>query len=82
MTTPALNFTETALIGKVASVDTSRVLINVENSVLLTRISIGCLLAIKGTTQHEFLIGLAERVTRTIKEDLLTQDDFSRIRCK
>lgn len=76
MTPPALNFSENDLLGKVASVDTSRVLINVENSTLLTRIAIGCLLAIKGATQHEFLIGLTERVTRTIKEDIQGPDDF------
>ena len=49
-TNAALRFTIADLIGKVASVDTSRVAIDVSNSILLTRIGIGGLLAIKGST--------------------------------
>lgn len=76
MNNSILNFSGNDLVGKVTSVDTSRVLIDVENSILLTRIGIGYLLAIKGSTQHEYLIGLVERVTRTIKDDLQSQEEF------
>jgi len=62
-----LTLTESELIGRVAAVDTSRVLIDVENSSLVTRIGIGNLIAIRGSTEHEFLIGLAERVTRSFR---------------
>ena len=37
-TTAALQFTEAELLGKVIAVDTSRVIIDVSNSVLLTRV--------------------------------------------
>jgi uncharacterized protein len=70
MSETALNFAATDHIGKVVSVDTSRVLINVSDSVLLTSIGIGQLLAIKGTTQQEFLIAITEKVTRTLGLEL------------
>jgi DNA helicase HerA-like ATPase len=57
-------------LGGVVSVDTSRVLINVSDSVLLTSIGVGQLLAIKGTTQQEFLIAITEKVTRTLGLEL------------
>lgn len=66
----ALQFADPDLIGKVASVDTSRVAIDVSNSVLLTRIGIGGLLAIRGSTEREYLIAITERVTRSLREEL------------
>lgn len=66
----ALQFSESDLLGKVVSVDTSRVAVNVSNSVLLTRIGIGNLIAIRGSTEREYLIAIAERVTRGLREDL------------
>jgi hypothetical protein len=65
-----LNFTDADRLGRVGAVDTSRVLIDVDNSSLLTQIGIGNLLAIRGATEREFLIGLAERVTRNLREAL------------
>jgi len=70
MSNAALTFAASDLIGRVISVDTSRVLINVSDSVLLTSIGIGQLLAIKGTTQQEFLIAITEKVTRTLGLEL------------
>lgn len=70
MTGPALDFTENDLIGRVAGVDTSRVAIDVTNSEMLTRVGIGQLIAIKGATQAEFLIGMTDRVTRSLREEL------------
>lgn len=70
MTGPALEFTENDQIGRVAGVDTSRVAIDVTNSEMLTRVGIGQLIAIKGATQAEFLIGMADRVTRSLREEL------------
>lgn len=66
----ALQFADADLIGKVASVDTSRVAIDVSNSILLTRIGIGGLLAIRGSTEREYLIAITERVTRSLREEL------------
>lgn len=70
MTGAALEFTENDQIGRVAGVDTSRVAIDVTNSEMLTRVGIGQLVAIKGATQAEFLIAMADRVTRSLREEL------------
>jgi DNA helicase HerA-like ATPase len=70
MSETALVFAASDQIGRVVSVDTSRVLINVSDSVLLTSIGVGQLLAIKGTTQQEFLIAITEKVTRTLGLEL------------
>ena len=66
----ALQFSESELLGKVASVDTSRVAIDVSNSVLLTHIGIGTLLAIRGCTEFEYLIAITDRVTRSLSDAL------------
>jgi hypothetical protein len=66
----ALQFADTDLIGKVASVDTSRVSVDVSNSQLLTRIGIGNLIAIRGSTEREYLIAVTERVTRRLGDQL------------
>lgn len=70
MTGSALVFTQNDEIGRVAGVDTSRVAIDVTNSEMLTRVGIGQLIAIKGATQAEFLIGMTDRVTRSLREEL------------
>lgn len=69
-TPAALQFGEADLLGRVSSVDTSRVAVDVSNSVLLTRIGIGNLIAIKGSTEREFLIAITERVTRSLSDAL------------
>ena len=63
---PILTFDAPSKLGKVVSVDTSRVLIAVENAALLPRAAVGSLVAIQGTTAQEFLIGMTERVTRQL----------------
>lgn len=63
-------FEEEDNIGRVASVDTSRVAIDVGNSTLLTRIGIGQLIAIRGLTEREYLIAVVERVTRALRDEL------------
>lgn len=75
MTEAALQFADEDKIGRVASVDTSRVAIDVTNSVLLTRIGIGQLVAIRGATEREYLIAMTERVTRSIREELPGPDE-------
>lgn len=66
----ALEFSEADLLGKVASVDTSRVAIDVSNSVLMTRTGIGSLIAIRGSTEQEYLIAITERVMRSLRDEL------------
>lgn len=75
MTEAALQFADDNMIGRVASVDTSRAVVDVTNSTLLTRIGIGQLVAIRGTTEQEYLIAITERVTRSIRDELPTFDD-------
>ncbi len=74
---PALNFDSTSKLGKVASVDTSRVLIAVDNPSLLPRAAVGSLVAIQGTTAQEFLIGMTERVTRQQREEVGLPDPMA-----
>lgn len=75
MTEAALQFSDDDKIGRVASVDTSRVAIDVTNSVLLTHIGVGQLIAIRGATEREYLIAMTERVTRSSREELPKQGD-------
>ncbi len=76
-TVAALSFDDSSRLGKVASVDTSRVLIVVENPSLLPRAAVGSLVAIQGTTAQEFLIGMTERVTRQLREQVGQPDPMS-----
>jgi uncharacterized protein len=71
----ALQFSDADVIGRVGSVDTSRVAIDVTNSNLLTRIGIGQLIAIRGATEREYLIAITERVTRSIRDNLPSIDE-------
>jgi uncharacterized protein len=74
---PILTFDAPSKLGKVVSVDTSRVLIAVENAALLPRASVGSLIAIQGTTAQEFLIGMTERVTRQLREQTAHPDPMA-----
>lgn len=74
---PALRFDPPSKLGKIASVDTSRVLIAVENAALLPRAAVGSLVAIQGTTAQEFLIGMTERVTRQLREQAALPDPMA-----
>ena len=74
---PILIFDAPSKLGKVVSVDTSRVLIAVENAALLPRAAVGSLVAIQGTTAQEFLIGMTERVTRQLREQTAQPDPIA-----
>ena len=69
-----LNFEDKDQLGRIVTVDTSRVLISVEEHEQMTSIAVGNLIAINGRTANEFLIGIIERVTRSISEKLLLDD--------
>jgi len=75
--TPVLSFETTSRLGKVAAVDTSRVLIAVENATLLPRAAVGSLVAIQGSIAQEFLIGMTERVTRQLREQTAQPDPMA-----
>ena len=70
-----LNFESKDQLGRVVTVDTSRVLISVEEHKQMTSIAVGNLIAINGRTANEFFIGIIERVTRSISEKLLFEDE-------
>lgn len=74
MTEAVLIFEDNNKIGVVAGVDTTKVWVDVGNPNLLTRVGVGNLIAIKGATEREYLIGMIERVTRTIGEEVLVED--------
>jgi len=74
---PILTFDAPSKLGKVVSVDTSRVLISVENAALLPRAAVGSLIAIQGATAQEFLIGTTERVTRQLREQTVQPDPMA-----
>lgn len=69
-TLAALDFSDVDRLGKVIAVDTSRVTIDVSNSVLLTRLGVGNLIAVRGRTEREYLIAVIERVTRCMRDEL------------
>lgn len=75
--TAILKFEAASKIGRVASVDTSRVVILVENSTLLPRAAVGSLVAIQGVTAQEFLIGMTERVSRQLREQTAQPDPLA-----
>jgi hypothetical protein len=74
MTEPALQFEDSDRIGRVAAVDTSKVLVDVDEPNLVSRVGIGNLVAVRGATEREFLIGITERVTRTVREEMLNDE--------
>lgn len=75
MASKILDFEDAERIGRVVSVDTSRVLIDAEDQNLVTQIGIGNLVAISGSTEREFLIGIVERVTRSLRDELLQEEE-------
>lgn len=74
MVNETLNFKDNDRLGRVVTVDTSRVLISVEEHKQMTSIAVGNLIAIQGRTASEYLIGIIERVTRSISEKLLLEE--------
>ena len=74
MTELSLQFSDNHHLGRVVAVDTSRVWIDVDNPLLLTRAGVGNLIAIKGPTESEYLIGITERVTRTLAENISQEE--------
>ncbi|WP_027188322.1 ATP-binding protein [Desulfovibrio cuneatus] len=74
MSESILEFDKSDFLGKVAMVDTNRVVAAIENHDMMTSISVGSLVAIQGRLNSEFLIGIIERATRSTTERLLTNE--------
>lgn len=64
MPSTTMSFESTEPIGRVMSVDTMRVFIHVDDHDLLKQVMVGNLIAIQGSTGHQFLIAIVERITR------------------
>lgn len=65
-----LSFSSPEYLGKVIAVDTRKVLIDVESDSLLARTGVGSIVAVKGSSEQEYLIGMVERVSRNLEERL------------
>ncbi|HEX6666270.1 MAG TPA: ATP-binding protein [Solirubrobacterales bacterium] len=74
-TDPSIDFDAGSVLGRIISVDTSRAVIDVDDHELLTRVSVGNLVAIKGATALEYLIGLVDRVTREPYEEAILEEE-------
>jgi DNA helicase HerA-like ATPase len=59
-----MSFESAEPIGRVMSVDTMRVFIDVRDHELLKKVMVGNLIAVQGATGHQFLISIVERITR------------------
>ena len=76
MTDVVIDFGSEPLLGKVARVDTNRVTIVGSDAALVTRVSVGDLVAVQGALSTEYLIGIVDRVIRDTEERLsLDQED-------
>jgi hypothetical protein len=74
MTETVIDFGSEPLLGKVARVDTNRVTIIGSDAALVTRVSVGDLVAIQGALATEFLVGIVDRVVRDTEERLSLDD--------
>lgn len=74
MVDETLKFETKDRLGRVVTVDTSRILISVDEHQQMTNIAVGNLIAIQGRMASEFLIGIIERVTRSISEKSLLEE--------
>ena len=67
--TKLLHFTENDLLGIVTHVDTERIIIEIENSAIMSQLCVGNIVAIETGKQHQQLIALIDRVTRKYIDD-------------
>lgn len=63
------------LLGNVTYVDTAQVIIEIDNPIIMGRISVGNLVAIETDKKHQILISLIEKVTRKYVDDFDGDED-------
>ena len=63
------SFAEDDLLGSVTHVDTEQIIVEIENPLIMSRISVGNLVAIETGKHHELLISLIDKVTRKYVDD-------------
>lgn len=74
MTDSTLEFPREAALGRVFRVDTASVWAEATDHDRLTRIGVGSLVAFQGPTASEYLIGMLDRVTRDLQDDVIEDD--------
>ena len=70
-----LDFNENDMLGRVTSVDTEQIIIEIENGTVMNKISVGNLVAIETAKQHEKIIALIDKVIRKYIENYEDEDD-------
>lgn len=71
-------FEDTSLIGNVIAVDTSSVVVKVENEDVLSEIQVNNLVAIKTSKQRQTLIGMVSKIIRKFSEMLDDSDEIEK----
>lgn len=71
-------FEDTSLIGNVIAVDTSSVVVKVENEDVLSEIQVNNLVAIKVSKQRQTLIGMVSKIIRKFSEMLDDSDEIEK----
>ena len=71
-------FEDTSLIGNVIAVDTSSVVVKVENEDVLSEIQVNNLIAIKASKQRQTLIGMVSKIIRKFSEMLDDSDEIEK----
>jgi uncharacterized protein len=75
MSKSILKFTDDDVIGKVISVDTNRVVVEVGDHKIISRISVAGLVAVEGSRPEEYLIGMVERITRDKQQKTIDDEE-------
>ena len=71
-------FEDTSLIGNVIAVDTSSVVVKVENEDVLSETQVNNLVAIKASKQRQTLIGMVSKIIRKFSEMLDDSDEIEK----
>ena len=74
MTTSSLEFDPETALGRAFRIDTASVWAEAVDHELLTRVSVGSLVAFQGASSSEYLIGVLDRVTRDLQEEALVEE--------
>ena len=72
---PLFNYSDDDALGKVISVDTTTVIVEVDNGELLKRLQVNRLAVLQSSKQGQHLIGLISQVTRKKIAELLDDND-------
>lgn len=74
MTDSTLEFSHDAALGRAFRIDTASVWAEATDHDRLTRIGVGSLIAFQGSKASEYLVGMLDRVTRDLQDDVVEDD--------